>query len=114
MAANVNLRQRTLLTDFRLKSYLKTSIISLFLYSDRQVREYKYGLASGASAERTDATIFMKTTHPEFKYGKARIFNNGCPCCQSNSWHAIKRITNKARRRMFKCSLNKELAEISI
>ena len=81
--------------------------------SDRQVREYKYRLASGASAERTDATIFMKTTRPEFKYGKARIFNNGCPCCQSNSWHAIKRIANKARRRMFKHSLNKELAEIS-
>lgn len=49
----------------------------------------------------------MKTHHPDFAHNKARIPNNGCPCCQRDSHKNIKKLTSKIRRRLFKRELEK-------
>jgi DUF1680 family protein len=49
----------------------------------------------------------MKTHRPDFAHNKARIPNDGCPCCQRDSHKNIKKLTNKIRRRLFKRELEK-------
>jgi hypothetical protein len=53
----------------------------------------------------------MKIHRPDFHHHKATINNNGCPCCQRDSNHNIKKLTNKIRRQVFKRELQQLLDE---